>query len=176
MKNQIKEFFFSFGFWMTVVSFAIVGLIIWGSTAYQKSVISQYETKTSREVALTCTTDMATKFHIHPILKIIVGGVEQKIPANIGVSALCMNSIHTHDSSGTLHVESPAKKDFTVGDFFAVWGKEFNQSQILDYKTDNTNTIITTVNDKSVDTYENTIMNDGDKIIIEYKDQKTNGA
>ena len=172
MKNQIKEFFSGFGFWMTVVSFAIVGLIIWGSGAYQKAIVTQYETKTSREVALTCTTDMATKFHIHPHLKIIVGGVEQKIPANIGINSVCMNSIHTHDDSGVLHTESPAKKDFTLGDFFAVWGKEFNQSQILDYKRDDTNTIITKVNDKLVDTYENTIMNDGDNIIIEYKNQK----
>ena len=131
-----------------------------------------YDEKTSREVALICTTDMATKFHIHPVLKIIIAGVEQKIPANIGITGLCMNSIHTHDDSGTLHIESPVQKDFMLGDFFAVWGKEFSQNQILDYKIDNTHAIVVTVNSKSVDTYENTVMKDKDDIVIEYKEAK----
>ena len=173
MKNQkIKQFFSSFGFWLCVISFAIAGLIILVSISYNESIITGYETKTSREMALTCTTDMATKFHIHPILKILIGGTEQTIPTNIGINALCMNSIHTHDTSGALHVESPVKKDFTLGDFFAVWAKEFNRNQILDYKTDDVHTITVTVNGKLVDTYENTEIKDKDNIVIEYKAKK----
>ena len=177
MNNQkIKDIFSSFGFWIGVISFIIVVLIVWGSSTYEKVTIVKYETKTSREVALTCTTDMATQFHIHPVLKIIISGKEQIIPANIGITNTCMNSIHTHDDSGTLHIESPVKKDFTLGDFFAVWGKQFNKDQILDYKIDSTKTITVTLGGKLVDTYENTLLNDKDNIIIEYKDQKTNGS
>ena len=173
MDNQkIKDFFTSFGFWMFIISLAIVGVIIFGSIAYQKSVILAGEAKTSREMALTCTTDMATQFHIHPHLTILINGVDQKIPANIGITSVCMNSIHIHDDSGTLHVESPVKKDFTIGDFFAVWDKQFNKNQILDYKSDSTHVITVTVNDKLVETFENTLINDGDKIVIEYKAQK----
>ena len=173
MDNQkVKDFFTSFGFWMFVGSIAIVVAIIFGSTAYQKSVISADEAKTSREVALTCTTDMATQFHIHPHLSIVINGVDQKIPANIGITSVCMNSIHTHDDSGTLHIEAPVKKDFTIGDFFAVWDKQFNKNQVLDYKADSTHIVTISVNDKLVDTFENTVINDVDKIVIEYKTQK----
>ena len=164
MKKQI-----GFGFWLCVISLTVVGLFIWAGIAYQKSSMADYNAKTSREVALICTLDMATRFHIHPNLKILVNGTPQIIPANVGINTLCMNAIHTHDATGVLHVESPVKKDFTLGDFFAVWKKEFNKNQILDYKTDSTHSLTVTVNGKLVDTYENTIMNDQDNIVVEYK-------
>ena len=162
------RFQFGFGFWLSVVSFVLAGLIIWGTLALQRLRETKDEPKTSREMALTCTSDMATQFHIHPHLKIEINGVGQIIPANVGITSVCMNSIHTHDASGTLHIESPVKKDFTLGDFFAVWGKEFNKNQILDYKTDTGATITLTVNGKAVDTYEDTVMNDNDVIVISY--------
>lgn len=173
MNFNIKEKM-GFSFWLCVISFTIAGLIIWASIASQKANTAADETKTSREVALACTLDMATKFHIHPHLKIVVNGTEQIIPADIGINTLCMNALHTHDKTGLIHVESPAKKDFTLGDFFAVWNKEFNKNQILDYKTDDTHTITLTVNSQPVDSYENTIMNDKDDIIIEYKKESMN--
>ena len=158
-----------FGFWLFIISIAVVGLLIWGSVAYNKSTIENYTAKTSREVALACTLDMYTKFHIHPVLKIVIDGQSQVIPANIGIRNACMNAIHTHDATGLLHVEAPVKKDFTLGDFFAVWQKEFNKDQILDSKVDKTHTITLTVNDQPVDTFENTILVDKDNIVIEYK-------
>ena len=176
MNSFIKQkfgFSFGFGFWLGVISFILAGIIIWASIAFQKSSDANYEAKTTREVALLCTLDMYTKFHIHPILKIVINGVNQVIPANIGINTLCMHSIHTHDATGTLHVEAPTKKDFTLGDFFAVWEKQFNSSQILDSKVDGTHAIVVTVNGKTVDTYENTIMNDHDNIIIEYKKEES---
>ena len=125
--------------------------------------------KTNREVALVCTTDMATQFHIHPHLEIIINSQPQEIPANIGINAACMHPIHTHDNSGTLHIESPEKRDFTLADFFAVWGKTFTKDQILDYKADASHTIRETVNGTEVKDYENTILRDGDQIIIYYQ-------
>ena len=125
--------------------------------------------KTTREIALLCTTDMATQFHIHPFLKIIANGQKQEIPLNIGIFPTCMNSIHTHDASGKLHVESPEKRDFTLADFFAVWGKPFTKDQILDYKVDATHRIRETLNGKEVQDFENTVLRDGDRIIIYYE-------
>ena len=163
-----------FGFWLVIISFTIAGLLIWAGIAYQNSTIAGDEAKTSREMALICTLDMSTKFHIHPNLKILVNGTVQIIPKDLGIDSLCMHPIHTHDATGLIHIESPVKKDFTLGDFFAVWGKAFDKNQILDYKTDSLHTIILTVNSKVVDTYENTIMNDKDNIIIEYKEGSMN--
>src|SRR3989344_7293960 len=119
--------------------------------------------KTNREVALTCTTDMATQFHIHPNLEIIINGQRQEIPANIGINDGCMNSLHTHDNSGKIHVESPEKRDFTLSDFFAVWDKTYNKDQILDYKVDDKHIIRQTVNGNETQDYENTVLRDKDK-------------
>mgnify|MGYP001565829406 CR=1 FL=1 len=128
--------------------------------------------KTNREVALSCTTDMATKFHIHPHLEIVVNGKKQEIPANIGVKLTCMNALHTHDNSGTVHVEAPEKRDFTLSDFFAVWNKTYNKDQILDYKVDDRRVIRQTVNGEELQDYENTALRDGDQIVIFYEGRK----
>ena len=122
--------------------------------------------RTNREVALSCTTDMATQFHIHPHLEIIINGKQQDIPANIGINLACMHPIHTHDASGALHVESPETRDFTLADFFAVWGKPFSKSQILDSAVDGSHIIKVAVNGAPVDTYENTVLRDKDQIVI----------
>ena len=93
----------------TILVFVIIGFL-----AFKNSNPSLSPSlKTNREIALTCTTDMATEFHIHSILKIVINGENQAIPANIGVSPNCMMSLHTHDDNGTIHVESPEKRDFT---------------------------------------------------------------
>lgn len=146
----------------------VTGLIYWGSVSAQKEKTT-LENMTSREVALRSTTDMATEYHIHPELSILVNGVEVSIPRNLGVAATGMTAIHTHDEKGIIHVEAPIKKDFTLGDFFAVWGKDFSRMKILDYVVDEKSEIMVTVNGGRVDTYENTLLQDGDKIIISYQ-------
>ena len=149
-KNQSSS---SMGFWIigaiTIVVFGII--VVLGYINQPKSISS----KTSREVALTCTTDMATQFHIHPMLKIKVAGEEQELPDNIGIEPNCMMSLHTHDNTGVIHVEAPEQKDFTLGDFFAVWKKDMRSFGA------NMKMII---NDKENTEYENYIMRDKDRI------------
>lgn len=157
-----------FGFWVAVVAITAVGLIVWGSLNRSRRTDASHDGKTSREVAFTCTTDMATEFHIHPVLKIVIDGTEETLPVNIGIENGCMHPLHTHDSTGIVHVESPVKRDFTLGDFFAVWGKEFTRDQILDRKADDTHTITMTVNGQAADSYENTVLKDKDEIVISY--------
>ncbi|MBU6501084.1 MAG: hypothetical protein KGJ89_03075 [Patescibacteria group bacterium] len=150
------------GWWITGITIALVaGLFWWGN----HSVSNQ----TNRQLALSCTTDMFTTFHIHPHLQILINGQQQDIPANIGITLACMHPIHTHDTSGTLHVESPEARDFTLADFFAVWDKTFNQNQILDNTIDDSHIIKVMVNGSQVDTYENTILRDKDQIVISYE-------
>lgn len=127
------------------------------------------EPLTNREVALLCTTDMATEFHIHPNLTIIINGQKQEIPPNIGINVTCMNSIHTHEGGGVIHVESPIQRDFTLSDFFAVWDKPFDSQNILSFQTDDAHTIVVSVNGEIVDTFENTILRDKDDIVISYQ-------
>lgn len=149
-----------------MVAVAVVFLIFKDTNAPERP------QKTNREVAMICTTDMATQFHIHPYLQIIVNGQQKEIPAEVGISNSCMNPLHTHDNTGKIHVESPEKRDFTLADFFAVWKKTFTKDQILDYKADETHTIRQTINGIETKGFENTILHDGDQIIIYYEEKK----
>lgn len=150
----------------------IIGIGIVVLVAIGLSLLGQAPVKTdrtSREVALTCTTDMATEFHIHPILEIYINGEKHLIPANIGISPNCMYALHTHTPDGIIHVEAPEKKDFTLSDFFAVWDKTFSRNQLFEHMADESHRIRMSVNGEEVDTYENTLLEDEDRITIYYE-------
>lgn len=114
----------------------------------------------SANVLSSCVNHGGISMHIHPHLTIIKNGEEQEIPANIGVSVACMRPIHTHDSSGKLHIEFPRQHDFTLRDFFEIWDKAFSSAEDLSM----------TVNGVSNSELENLIFRDGDQIVISYSE------
>jgi hypothetical protein len=67
--------------------------------------------------------------HIHSHLDIFVEGKRVTVPASIGINpgAEYLTELHTHDTRGVLHIESPEENDeFTLGQFFAQWGVFLN--------------------------------------------------
>lgn len=106
--------------------------------------------------------------HIHPHVTIRINEEQQEIPKDIGVSVRCMRPVHTHDAAGTIHVEFPRAHDFTLGDFFKVWGKEFSSTQIFDFRVDENHLLSINVNGEPNSEYENLILKDGAKIEITY--------
>ena len=73
-------------------------------------------------------------FHYHAHLNIFINGLSYLVPAGIGIKPPeCIYWLHTHDISGIIHIESPENKSFSLGQFFDVWGKKFNNSQIFDF-------------------------------------------
>ena len=42
-------------------------------------------------------------------------------------------TIHTHDPTGVIHVESPTRNDFTLGQFFGTWGVRFTPTRVGSY-------------------------------------------
>jgi hypothetical protein len=118
--------------------------------------------RSTRDIALSCTTDLLTRFHIHPELEIFVNGAKQEVPANIGITFSCMHPLHTHDTAGTIHVESPEERDFTLADFFAVWERPFSRTELLDCK----GTVTMTVDGKEDISYENLVFKDKQKIAL----------
>jgi len=124
-------------------------------------------TRSSREIALACEPEMGV-FHIHPLLEVIVDGTQIEMPANIGVRPTCMTALHTHTADGVLHVEAPEVRDFTLGDFFAVWNQPLNKTQLSEYVTEKSHSLEVKVNDEYVTTGENTILADGDRIQAVY--------
>ncbi|WIB78991.1 hypothetical protein DEJ28_07800 [Curtobacterium sp. MCPF17_002] len=62
--------------------------------------------------------------HVHTHLTVLDGATPVTVPANVGHSDRLRFAaqLHTHDTSGILHVESPTRRAFTLGQFFDEWG------------------------------------------------------
>jgi hypothetical protein len=72
--------------------------------------------------------------HIHQHLDIFVNGKHITVPALIGIyDGQYITELHTHDTSGVMHVESPNKRAFTLGQFFGVWGVRLDKNCIGGY-------------------------------------------
>ena len=107
--------------------------------------------------------------HWHARLTITILRVDSPIPTNVGVvSDDCMRPTHTHDATGTIHIEGPAGRDFTLGDFFTVWGQTLSSNQVLTYKADGSHRIQMTVNGTPNSEFRNLVLKDGQQINIEY--------
>ncbi|MGX9787206.1 hypothetical protein [Mycobacterium sp. MMS18-G62] len=61
--------------------------------------------------------------HIHAHLDVLVDGQAVPVPATIGIDAKhgTISPLHTHDASGVIHIESPVKRQFSLGEFFSEW-------------------------------------------------------
>src|SRR5947207_730001 len=54
--------------------------------------------------------------HDHVRLTVLVNGRPHVIPANVGVTVAGELPLHTHDRSGTIHIESPQAHTFRLRD------------------------------------------------------------
>lgn len=70
-------------------------------------------------------------YHIHTHLDIFVNSHQITVPSLIGITDSCFYWLHTHDQSGIIHIESPVKKEFTLGQFIDIWGKKYYAGQIF---------------------------------------------
>jgi hypothetical protein len=81
-----------------------------------------------------------TTLHIHQHLDIFVNGKHVTVPALVGIYANGDSTqggffveLHTHDTSGIIHLESPKKDVFTLGQFVGVWGVRLSSRCIGGY-------------------------------------------
>ena len=93
-----------------------------------------------------CQAGEQLQYHVHAALEILVDGQPVTVPKNTGIRSNCIFWLHTHDDTGLLHVEAPQKRDFTLGQFFAVWGQPLSATQILSSTVDASHKITATVN------------------------------
>lgn len=66
--------------------------------------------------------------HTHQQLTITVDGENETVSADIGLAG-CHRAIHTHDTTGQIHVEAQDRRDYTLGDFFKVWDKTIQREE-----------------------------------------------
>ncbi|MBI4153954.1 hypothetical protein HY501_01330 [Candidatus Woesearchaeota archaeon] len=116
--------------------------------------------------------------HWHFNLTIIIDGRKVVIPAGIGItvgkikdtelSGMQMSPLHTHDSSGRVHLESIKPRKFTLNDFFSIWEQQFDSSCILD-KCIGAGDLRMFVNGKENKGFEDYALRDLDEIVIMYE-------
>ena len=91
---------------------------------------------------IACQTSEQVAYHIHAHLTIYASGARRVVPAGIGIpgpqqvvdgfveGGKCLYWLHTHDSTGVVHIESPVQRVYTLGQFFDVWGRPLSNTQV----------------------------------------------
>jgi hypothetical protein len=72
--------------------------------------------------------------HWHAHLDLYVDGQPVTVPQDVGFGPDVQTSLHTHDDSGVIHMESSDPTGtFTLGEFFDVWGVRLTSSCVGGY-------------------------------------------
>lgn len=96
-------------------------------------------------LGLNCLAQLDEPFHHHVHLSIFVNGQQLAVPFGVGMylpgggksgyiyHTKCIYFVHTHDQSGTIHLESKTDQQFTLGTFFKLWGEPISSTQIAQF-------------------------------------------
>ncbi len=111
--------------------------------------------------------------HLHPHLDVVVDGKSITVPSQIGINSSLwkdrsldkyglqgLSPLHTHDNSGTIHVESNANRSYTLGEFLNIWGG-------LDLNGKKTVKATLVNGSNPVSDYNNLVLRDGQRIKLE---------
>lgn len=88
----------------------------------------------------------AVVYHIHTHVSLFHNGAQLAIPLAIGImhpvftgggtiadSGTCFYHLHTHDSSGIIHIENPTPTTFLLGQVFDIWGQPLTVSNVAGF-------------------------------------------
>ena len=115
---------------------------------------------------ITINSEKSFVAHIHQSLNVLVNGKYISVPKNIGIDSSLhkdhsldqygaegVTPLHTHDDSGTIHVESTVDRNYTLGEFLNIWGIDLNDK-----------TIKLTVDGIPVSDHRNHVLEDGQNL------------
>ena len=100
-------------------------------------------------------------------ISIVIFGELQQIPAGVGIVNNQTEKVYTVDNSGIIYKST--NEDVTLGEFFNIWGENFNSSCILDYCNNENNSMIMYVNGAVNTGYNLYKIQNQDNIIIDYR-------
>ena len=112
-----------------------------------------------------------TTMHEHADVEIFVHGSKEPVPTDIGIdtSKGTIQSIHTHDDTGLVHLESSQSREFTLGEFFGVWGVRFTPSCLGAYCNEGNNRLQVFVDGEEVDgSLQDVQLDDQTVIVVTY--------
>jgi hypothetical protein len=94
---------------------------------------------------IQCNAGEKLVYHVHTHLTIFVNGSARQVPYGIGIvspqlqqtshgpfvaGGACFYWLHTHAADGIIHVESPSRRTYTLGDFFDIWHQPLGLDQV----------------------------------------------
>jgi hypothetical protein len=94
---------------------------------------------------ISCAPIEQLAYHIHAHLAVFRDGRLYQLPAGVGipgsqaeqtqygpiaVGGKCYYWLHTHTTDGVIHIESPTKTIYTLGDFFDEWHQPLTGSRV----------------------------------------------
>lgn len=105
-----------------------------------------------RAINLPILQTEGVALHTHQHLDIFIDGQPVTVPADIGIGPndSYISPIHTHDTSGFIHVESPNVQTYNLGQFFDIWGVRLTDTCLGGYCNDSAKTLSLYSNGKSV--------------------------
>ena len=91
----------------------------------------------ARRAGLPMLTAEGTVMHHHAHLDVRVGGRAVTVPAGIGIDEARrrVSPLHTHDTTGVVHIESPVRRTFRLGQFFAEWNVALSRTRLGGLRT-----------------------------------------
>jgi hypothetical protein len=90
----------------------------------------------ARVDGIPCQSVEQVLFHIHAHLAVYVNGRQAQIPEGIGIpraqvqqtaggpfasAGSCLYWLHSHTRDGVIHIESPVRRTYTLGNYFDIW-------------------------------------------------------
>lgn len=80
---------------------------------------------------IRCDSQEGVAEHVHAALALFDRGHAVAVPAGVGIpqGGGCLYWLHTHSGDGMIHIESPVKRSFDLGEFFDIWGPELSWRQ-----------------------------------------------
>ena len=98
---------------------------------------------------IQCAPIEQLAYHIHAHLQVYDAGQPRALPAAIGLlgpvsqqtaygpfygAQQCYYWLHTHTNDGVIHIESPTKRIYTLGNFFDEWRQPLSRTQVAGVK------------------------------------------
>jgi len=102
-------------------------------------------TQTGTVDGISCGPTERLEYHIHAYLAVYLDGAPRSLPAGIGipgsvpqqtgqgpiaVGGECIYWLHTHTSDGVIHIESPAQRIYSLGEFFDLWHQPLTPGRV----------------------------------------------
>ena len=102
-------------------------------------------TGTGKVDGISCGASEQLVYHIHAHLAVFKNGQPYTLPAGVGIpgsqaepspqgpiasGGSCIYWLHTHTTDGVIHIESPSKAIYTLGNFFDEWHQPLSETQV----------------------------------------------